>query len=646
MQDVSVGFGGQPVLEHITFQVERGEHICLLGRNGVGKSTLLKLICGEIEPESGVISKSPSFSFACLTQNVPEGLKGTVFDVVSEGLGPRGKLLAEYHLLSHRVGASPDNKSLLTQLDKIQHALDIEGGWQLNRFVEMIVEKIKLDVDAEVEDLSAGMKRRVLLAQAIVREPDMLLLDEPTNHLDIDAITWLEEFLSQYNGALMFVSHDRAFVRKLATRIIELDRGQLTNYYCDYETYLKRKQTALEVEAIGNALFDKKLASEEVWIRKGIKARRTRNEGRVRVLKKMREERRNRKELTGAVRMRSQNTQLSGNLVIDAKEISFGYTPEKLIISGFSTTIMRGDKIGIIGPNGSGKTTLLRVLLKELAAQQGSVRHGTNLDIAYFDQLHAQLNDEKSVYDNIADGSDTVIINGKPRHIIGYLEDFLFTPIQSRNAVANLSGGERNRLLLARLFMRPSNVLVLDEPTNDLDIETLDLLEEFLLKFPGTVLLVSHDREFLNNVVTSTMALEGNGIVKEYVGGYDDWLRQSESDVVIKPSLAAKLLAKSRLGEAASRFDETKQKSRNIPLGTKPDKPRKLSFKEKKELEAIPKLIETLETERQQLHDAMANPDFYKKCEDIAGVTARLKELDKQLETAYSRWQKLEELQT
>jgi len=609
MQDVSVGFGGEALLEGMTFQIEQGERICLLGRNGVGKSTLIKLICGEIEPETGVISRAPSFSFACLTQIVPAGLKGTVFDVVSDGLGPRGKLLAEYHLLSHRIAAESHNKALLKELDKIQHSLDIEGGWELSRFVEMIVEKIKLDADAEVENLSAGMKRRVLLAQAIVREPDMLLLDEPTNHLDIEAITWLEEFLSQYKGALMFVSHDRAFVRKLATRIIELDRGRLINYYCDYETYLPRKQSAMEVEAVGQALFDKKLASEEVWIRKGIKARRTRNEGRVRVLKEMREARRNRKELVGAVRMQTPNAQQSGNLVIEAKEISFGYTPEKPVIRGFSTEIMRGDKIGVIGSNGSGKTTLLRVLLKELAPQQGTIRHGTNLEVAYFDQLHAQLDYDKSVYDNVADGNDTVVINGKPRHIIGYLQDFLFTPIQSRNAVANLSGGERNRLLLARLFLRPSNVLVLDEPTNDLDIETLDLLEEYLLNYPGTVLVVSHYREFLNNVVTSTIAMEGNGIAKEYVGGYDDWVRQSKTTVVIEQQPE----------KAPPKQIRQKQTS---------EKPRKLSFKEKKELEAIPKLIEKLEKEQQQLHDAMASPDFYKKCEDIAAVTARLKELD------------------
>jgi len=625
IQDVSVGFGGPPLLEHMNLQIAHGERICLLGRNGTGKSTLMKLICGDIEPESGSLSRAPSLSVSYLTQVVPSGLRGTVFDIVSEGLGPRGKLLAEYHLLSHRIATEPHNKNLLRQLDKLQHRLDIEGGWQLNHRVEMIVEKIKLDADAQLENLSAGMKRRVLLAQAIVREPDILLLDEPTNHLDIEAITWLEEFLSQYSGTLMFVSHDRAFVKKLATRIIELDRGRLTRYDCNYETYRVRKEAVLGAEVVENALFDKKLAQEEVWIRKGIKARRTRNEGRARALKKMREGRRQRKELTGTVRMQLQDTQLSGRLVIEAKAISFAYKPDESIIRDFSTLIMRGDKIGVLGPNGSGKTTLIRILLKELAAQQGTVRYGTNLEVAYFDQSHAQLDYEKSVYENIADGSETLVINGAPRHIIGYLQDFLFTPSQSRSSVANLSGGERNRLLLARLFARPSNILVLDEPTNDLDIETLDLLEEFLLNYPGTVLLVSHDRNFLNNVVTSTLALEGNGIVKEYAGGYDDWLRQTKTLRSQHPS-----------GNAPAKKIETKQTS---------ERPRKLSFKEKKEIEAIPNLIETLETEQRQLHDAMAGPDFYKQGTDIAAIAARVQELKQQLETAYARWQVLEEFQ-
>jgi ABC transport system ATP-binding/permease protein len=626
MQDVSVGFGGEPLIAHMNFQVEPGERICLLGRNGVGKTTLMRLICGEYEPESGIISRAASLSVTCLTQVVPDNLKGTVFDVVSEGFGSRGKLLAEFHLLSHRVAAEPHNKNLLGQLDKLQHSLDIQDGWQLNRYVEMIAEKIKLDVDARIESLSAGMKRRVLLAQAIVREPDILLLDEPTNHLDIEAIEWLEEYLSRYNGTLIFVSHDRAFIKKLATRIIELDRGALKSYYCNYETYLPRKEAMLEAEAVEKALFDKKLSQEEAWIRKGIKARRTRNEGRVNALKRMRQERGQRRELTGTVRMQLQDAQLSGSLVIEAKAVSFGYKPEELIIRDFSTLIMRGEKIGIIGPNGSGKTTLLRILLKELAVQQGSLRHGTKLEIAYFDQLHAQLDYEKSVYENVAGGSETIIINGNPRHIIGYLQDFLFTPFQSRNTVANLSGGERNRLLLARLFARPSNVLVLDEPTNDLDIETLDLLEEFLLNYPGTVLLVSHDREFLNNVVTSILSLEGNGLVREYVGGYDDWLRQYK------------------------KTQESLQQPENVPakkikIKQITSQTRKLSSKEKRELQEIPKLIEKLETEQKQLHDTMASPDFYKKGTEITIVTAKLDELSRQLENAYARWQLLEDLQ-
>ncbi len=627
MQDVSFGFGGQPILEHLNFQVEPGERICLLGRNGVGKTSLMRLISGEFEPESGVITKASSLVVTCLSQVVPDKIKGTVFDIISEGFGSRGKLLSECHQISHDVAADPHNKSLLKKLETLQHRLDIEDGWQLNRYVEMIAEKIKLDVEAKIENLSAGMKRRVLLAQAIVREPDILMLDEPTNHLDIEAIMWLEDFLSKYEGTFIFVSHDRAFVKKLATRIIELDRGELRSFNCNYETYLSRKEALLEDEKVRNALFDKKLSQEEVWIRKGIKARRTRNEGRVQALMKMREERKQRRELTGAVRMQIQDAQLSGRLVIDAKNIAFGYKTDELIIKDFSAQIMRGEKIGIIGPNGSGKTTLLRVLLKKLEVQQGNLRHGTNLDIAYFDQLHAQLDYKKSVYENIADGNETVVINGSPRHIIGYLQDFLFTPIQSRNAVANLSGGERNRLLLAKMFAKSSNVLVLDEPTNDLDIDTLDLLEEFLLNYPGTVLLVSHDREFLNNVVTSIFAFEGNGYIKEYVGGFDDWLRQSN-----------KIQENQQKQEKASP-KKTRQKETT-------DKPRRLSYQEKKELVKIPELIESLEAEQKQLHDDMMKPDFYKNSSEAAAVNLRLKELSEQLEKTYARWQMLDELQS
>jgi ATP-binding cassette subfamily F protein uup len=574
-------------------------------------------------PEKGDVSRAAQLTITCLTQDVPDNLNGTVFEFVSEGLGQCGKLLAQYHLVSHQLAGDHDNKSLLTRLDKLQHSLDAENGWQMDRYVENIIENMELDGETEAAGLSAGMKRRVLLAQAIVRRPDVLMLDEPTNHLDIEAITWIEDFLAGYKGTLIFVSHDRVFVKKLATRIIELDRGRAVSYFCSYETFLVRRDIANEAQAVEDSLFDKKLSQEEVWIRKGIKARRTRNEGRVRALKKMRYERRGRRKKIGNVRMQLQDIQQSGRLVIEAKDISFAYLPERPIISNFSTTIMRGDKIGVVGPNGSGKTTLLRVLLGELAAPkgQGTIRHGTNLEIAYFDQLHAQLDYEKSVYENIADGNKTVMINGNPRHVVGYLQDFLFTPDQSLAPLSNLSGGERNRLLLAKLFARPANVLVMDEPTNDLDIETLELLEEFLLDYPGTVLMVSHDRQFLNNVVTSIMALEGNGVVKEYIGGFDDWLRQRNA--VPKP-------------------EKEKTPAKAVKQSPPKEQTRKLNPKEKKELKAMPALIEKLESEQRQLNETMADPAFYKKGSEVVAVCTRAGELKKQLDELYARWQELE----
>ena len=623
MQDVSVGFGGRPLLEHINLQIEAGDRICLLGRNGVGKSTLLKLITGEVLAEAGDVSRVSKLTVTCLTQDVPRNLSGTVFELVSEGLGECGKLLAQYHLVSNQLALDHDNKSLLAKLDKLHRSLDAENGWQMDRYVEEIIENMELDGKTQAMSLSAGMKRRVLLAQAVVRNPDVLLLDEPTNHLDIEAITWIEDFLAEYKGTLIFVSHDRVFVKKLATRIVELDRGRAVSYFCDYETFLVRKDIANEAQAVEDALFDKKLAMEEVWIRKGVRERRKRNEGRVRALKKMREERRQRREEIGNVRMRMQDVQQSGRLVIGAKNISFAYSPEKPIISNFSTTIMRGDKVGVIGPNGSGKTTLLRVLLGELAPQQGTIRHGTNLEIAYFDQLHAQLDYEKTVWENIANGNKAVVINGKSRNIVGYLQDFLFTAAQSISPLSNLSGGERNRLLLARLFSPPSNVLVLDEPTNDLDVETLELLEEFLLDYPGTVLMVSHDREFLNNVVTGIISMQGNGVVEEYVGGYDDWLRQRKAAAEPEPE---KMPAKA---------------IKAAPI--KKEKVRKLTFKENKELKELPPLIEKLESEQRQLHETMANPAFYKKGSEVAAVCSRAGELKKQLDELYARWQELEQ---
>ena len=486
--------------------------------------------------------------------------------------------------------------------------------------VDAVISRMKLDPMADVAVLSAGMKRRVLLAKALVRRPDVLLLDEPTNHLDIEAIRWLEDFLLRYGGTLIFVTHDRAFLRRLATRIIEIDRGRLTSWACDYGTYCQRKESALETELRQWAEFDKKLAQEEAWKGTTIMARRTRNEGRVRALENLRETRRARRDQLGEVRMEIQEAERSGRLVIKADHVSFGYG-DRPVIGDFSTHIMRGDRVGLIGPNGSGKTTLLRVLLGELQATEGTIRHGTNLEVAYFDQLHAQLDDSRSVRDNVRDGSDSVSINGRSRHIIGYLEDFLFTPEQAAGPVSRLSGGERNRLLLARLFTKPSNMLVMDEPTNDLDLETLELLEDLLIDYPGTLLLVSHDREFLNNVVTSTLVLEGEGRVKEYAGGYDDWLRQRPTDLppVVEP--AAK------------------------PKATKPvkDRPRRLSYKEQRELESLPEQIETLEAELGELHQAMADPAFYRQEPgEIVKASTRAQSLETEIAQAYRRWDELE----
>jgi ATP-binding cassette subfamily F protein uup len=481
---------------------------------------------------------------------------------------------------------------------------------------------MSLQPDADVATLSAGMKRRVLLAKAVVGSPDLLLLDEPTNHLDIDAIAWLEDFLLRYGGTLLFVTHDRALLRKVATRILELDRGRLTSWSCDYTTYLNRKEAALQAETRQNAGFDKKLAQEEVWIRTGIQARRTRNEGRVRALEALRAVRRERRDRPGDVKMEIQEAQRTGRLVIEAKKLQFSYG-DRVIVGDFSTMIMRGDRVGLIGPNGSGKTTLLRLLLGELPPQRGTVAHGTHLEVAYFDQLHAQLDETKSVRENVRDGSDSVVINGRTRHIIGYLEDFLFTPEQASGPVARLSGGERNRLLLARLFTKPSNVLVMDEPTNDLDLETLELLEELLSAYAGTLLLVSHDREFLNNVVTSTLVLEGGGRVKEYAGGYDDWLRQraeAEPPPVAKPSAA-----------------------RPEPRPSPPRRTQRLTYQQQRELQALPQRIEALEAELAELHQRVADPAFYRQAPaEIIRVKSRIQSLQSDVAEAYRRWEDLE----
>jgi ABC transport system ATP-binding/permease protein len=593
LKDVNVGFGGHPLLDQVNFQIERGERVCLLGRNGAGKSTLLRLIHGDILPDDGEIARQQGVRIAMLSQDVPHGLAGATADVVA------GRL-------EQTNPASTDSQ-------------DPAGRLQ----VEKTLSRMNLDPDARFETLSAGLKRRVMLARGLACDPDILLLDEPTNHLDIDAIGWIEDFLLRYGGTLLFVTHDRMFLQKLATRILELDRGCLTNWSCDYQTFLERKQATLDAEAGQRAEFDKKLAREEAWIRQGVKARRTRNEGRVRMLEKMREDRRSRRERVGSVRLRAQEAGRSGKLVVEAEDVCCGYDLESPVIRDFSTVIQRGDKVGIMGPNGSGKTTLLRLLLGELAPQKGIVRYGVRLETAYFDQLRAQLDENRSVADNVGEGSDTVQFNGRPRHIIGYLQDFLFSPERSRSPVRILSGGERNRLLLAKLFTKPSNVLIMDEPTNDLDTETLELLEELLFDYPGTLLLVSHDRAFLNNVVTGTLVFEGQGRVGEYVGGYDDWLRQR-------------------------RLPEPPIKAEKVKTGrSKPARERRqaLSFKEQRELEALPQRIEALEAEQKSLYQTMSDPLFYQQAGDeIVKARARLEALELEIETASLRWEELESL--
>ena len=595
MKDVSVSFGGPPVIHKLSLQIEKGDRIALLGRNGAGKSTLMKMIHRDVLPDEGEIIEQPGLRVARLPQEVPRDLEGTVFQVVSG-------------VFSAAAG---------------EEGLPSKGGgelhWRREQQVERVLSRMELDSEAMFETLSAGLKRRVLLARSLATEPDILLLDEPTNHLDMEAIGWLEDFLLRTGGTLMFVTHDRMFLRKLSTRIMELDRGTLVDWPCDYDTFVQRREALLDAESQDWKRLDKKLAQEEAWIRQGIKARRTRNEGRVRALKKLREERGQRRERTGNVRLRMQESERSGKLVAEAQGVSYGYG-ETPVIQDFSTTVLRGDKVGIMGPNGAGKTTLLRLLVGELHPQQGSVRLGTRLQVAYFDQLRGQLDETRSVQDNVADGNDTIVFNGRPKHIIGYLQDFLFSPERARSPVSILSGGERNRLLLARLFSKPSNVLVLDEPTNDLDAETLELLEELLLDYPGTIFVVSHDRAFLNNVVTSTLVLEGEGKVGEYVGGYDDWLQQSR-------------------GKTASKEPRVKGE-RQKP---KSEGPRRLTFKEQRELENLPQRIEALEAEQKDLYDAMADPEFYKQdSEQIVQARSRLETLEVELQEAYARWEDLE----
>jgi len=620
LRNISLAFGGPPLLEDISLRIDKGERICLLGRNGSGKSTLLKVIAGEIQEDAGIIDRQQGLRVARLEQDVPRNLQGTIYEATAQGLAETGDLLVRYHDLTRR--ADNGEAGLDSQLAEIHQKLESCDGWSHQQRIEQVLSRLKLPADLPVSSLSGGILRRVLLARALAVDPDILLLDEPTNHLDIESITWLEDFLQRQNLALVFVTHDRAFLRNLATRIVEIDRGRLFDFACDYDTFLQRKDELLHAEAQEQARFDKKLAEEEVWIRKGIKARRTRNEGRVRALKKMREEFRQRRERTGTARLNLHEAERSGKLVAEVKGLSFAFGKMPLV-RDFSTTVLRGDRIGIIGPNGIGKTTLLKLILGELEPQQGEVRLGTNLHVLYFDQMREQLDPDLTVQQNLAGDQDSVVIDGRSRHVIGYLQDFLFTPDRARSPVRILSGGERNRLLLARLFTRKANVLVLDEPTNDLDLETLDLLEELLADFKGTLFLVSHDRAFLNRVVTSTIAFEGDGQVREYVGGYDDWLQQRQA-TVIEPV-------------------KEKPVNRGKP---KKDRPRKLTFKEKSELNGLPLRIEALETEAAELHEKIADPEFYRTAGPaVADVNARLEEIERELATTYSRWEELDALE-
>ncbi len=629
INELVAGYGGPPLLNRVDLTIERNDRIALVGRNGAGKSTLLKVLAGEVSPDGGEIWREPGLRIATLLQQVPVGLDGTVFDVVAGGLGKGGDALAKFHRAQHDHDEAA--------LHDAQAILDATDGWARLHQIEATITKLSMDPDAEIASLSAGLKRRAMLGRAIVTDPDLLLLDEPTNHLDIASIGWLEDFLLKWNGALLFVTHDRRFLGRLATRIVEVDRGNLRGWACDFKTFLERRQAELEAEEKQNALFDKRLAAEEVWIRTGIQARRTRNEGRVRALESLRQERSQRRERVGAVRMVAQEADRSGQLVAEATNVSFAYADGPVIVRDLNTAIFRGDRIGIVGCNGAGKTTLIRLLLGELAPTGGSVRLGTKLEIGYFDQLHAGLDERRSVQENLT-GTDTMVIGGRSRHVIGYLGDFLFTPDRARSPVSLLSGGERNRLLLAKLFSRASNLLVLDEPTNDLDAETLDLLEELLADFGGTVLMVSHDREFLNRTVTSLLVFEGEGAVKEYAGGYDDYVRVSGRTA--PPPIDRREAEPPRERPQPAAAPSAALGAATVGAA----KGRKLTAKETAELDGFPAKIEKLEIEQRAIEARMAAPGFYQSTpSEITKAANRLDEIGRTIEACFARWSELDQ---
>ena len=609
-------FGDHPLLDKADFSIESGERICLVGRNGAGKSTLLKIISRQIKADEGEIAYARDLRIAELKQEVPDNMRGSVYDCIASGIGRLAEVFTQWH---HAAIESATDASALTRMQKFQDEIEANNAWNLEHRISSTISKLDLSADTEFNQLSGGMKRRVLLGQALVAEPDLLLLDEPTNHLDIDSIIWLEEFLKDFKGSLLFITHDRSFLQALATRILDLDRGRLTSWPGSYQKYIEAKQALLDNESTHNALFDKKLAQEEVWIRQGIKARRTRNEGRVRALKRLRDERSQRREVTGKVKLVTQKTELSGKIVIEAENISYAW-PDKTIVKDFSCKILRGEKIGLIGPNGCGKSTLIQLLLGQLAPQQGKVTIGTKLEVAYFDQHRESLDAEKSVRDNLVTNSDEVTINGRSKHVISYLKDFLFNEKQIRMPVKALSGGERNRLLLARLFTRSFNLLVMDEPTNDLDMDTLELLEEMLVEFDGSLILVSHDREFIDNTVTSTLVFDAPGVVNEYVGGYEDWLRQRPAPE--GKTLTPKMATKTTAAKEKPRVDQQLQK----------------------ELKTLTAKIERLENRIAEIQEQFAEPGFFQQEEKkVLEVQQLLQKHETELQGLYERWEALED---
>ena len=629
LDQVSIAFGHQPLLEDVTLRLEPGERVCVIGRNGTGKSTLLKILAGALPPDRGVAHRDRGVRTAMLVQDVPLSSDRPVFDVVAEGLGELSELVAAYHHAAVKVAAHPE-PALLDTLGRLQQTLEERDGWRLEQQVELVVERLHLPSGTAVDTLSGGWRRRVLLARALVAQPDVLLLDEPTNHLDIDAIGWLETFLTDYPGTVVVVTHDRVFLQRVATRIVELDRGRLTAWPGDYANYLRRQAERLADETVREAKRDKRLAAEEVWLRRGVKARRTRNEGRVKALLAMRATRATRPARVGSVRLQAERTAPSGRMVLEAEGVSKSFEGEP-VIRDFTTRILRGDRVGLIGPNGAGKTTLLRLLLGELGPDQGDIRRGTNVRVGYYDQQREQLDPERTVFDTVGDGNDTVTVNGDTRHVHGYLRDFLFSRDRANAPVKALSGGERNRLLLGRLLTKPANLLVLDEPTNDLDLETLELLEALLVDWPGTLLLVSHDRAFLDNIVSSTLVFEGAGRVREYVGGYADWVRQRPAAPTGEP------VARRRSGPRDA--GATEGAGVAVPLiGTK-----RLAYHEQRELVALPRRIEGLETDARQLNETVAGPSFYREPVDtIKKTLAQQEQLQTELEQSYARWEALE----